>query len=292
MLAVLKDYSAVVERLLQSGKVKIERRYQIGVEERQNADYRQIPLQKAIHHGHTATARVLVDYGASLKVKDPCGHTVLYCTLSKALQSCGLESEAMFALFWGLLPEASEYLFLEDKAGYTRMHLGLRSEKSTDFLEGMIARAIDPMTMTKGRHTWLSSISARTNITTLRRILTLPYVDPNEKNRHGDRLLSRLAGNRETPVCVIEILLRHPKIDVCLRGPDGKAALTWAATTGSLESVKALLADGRYQLSARDRYGMRALDYAMKRQRFYFWRKRRSIMKIRSLGPPNCQKQR
>ncbi|THX71750.1 hypothetical protein D6D04_09393 [Aureobasidium pullulans] len=245
MLAIRGNHATVVERLV---KVK--------------------SVRSALSYGHTATARVLIDNGADLKVKDEQGRTILDHVLSNGLYFLSPRSEEMFDLFWTILPRVKDHLLLPGEfiGSETTLEHGLRSEKSAYFLRGMLARNIDPMNLRYGGQTWLSYLAAVPSTDTLKLVLGLPGIDPNSKDLPGGLLIFRLSSNDGCPTRTMKTLLDHPKTDVSLRNCKDQTVLMSAVETGSPQMVKLLLENGRFSISAKDDQDNCALDYAIQRR--------------------------
>lgn len=267
MVAIRGNHATVVERLVKVKSVRVNPRFlPVFWSSRKSLSRKQTPLQTALSHFHTATARVLINNGADLMVKDGKGRTILDRVLRNALSLPSPRSEEMFDLFWTILPRVQDHLLLPDifNDSETTLKYGLSSEKSAYFLRGMIARDINPVNLRYGGQTWLSYLPTVPDTDTLELVLGLPDVDPNSKDLPGGLLIFRLSSIDGCPIRTMKTLLDHPKTDVSLRNRKGQTVLMCAVGTGSPQMVKLLLEDGRFSISAKDDRNNCALDYAIR----------------------------
>jgi ankyrin repeat protein len=98
-------------------------------------------------------------------------------------------------------------------------------------------------------------------------LLAHPGTDPDFKDEHGQSLLARLVSSRIVNKNPIRILLEDPRVHICARDKFGRTPLITAAREGSVEVVRAILADGKSNPTTTDKLGLRALDYAIERKK-------------------------
>jgi hypothetical protein len=97
-------------------------------------------------------------------------------------------------------------------------------------------------------------------------LLAHPGTDPDFKDEHGQTLLARLVSSRIVDEDLIRILLEDPRVDLRAKDKYGRTPLVIAAREGSVEVIRAILANGKSDPAATDKLDLCALDYAIERK--------------------------
>ncbi|TIA10630.1 hypothetical protein D6C80_07970 [Aureobasidium pullulans] len=269
MLAASKGHHTVVERLLNTRRVDINAKsggnVLIPVGLLPPIYMKHTSLHAAIRGGHVFTAKVLMQYGAEVGVRDDKDDTPLTTVLNSGLQS---RNEDMFKLFWRMLIPAAKDLYLANIKGFSPLCTALSSNRSLYFVNGFFYKGILPDTRDTRSRTWLHCLlrSDPLDFEALELLLAHPKFDPNPKDPHDELPLLELSRLFVLPPHTLKLLLRNTRLDIGRRDEKGHTALMLAARGGSSDTIQILLADGRILSTAVDSDGKCAVVHATDRK--------------------------